>query len=318
MKTLQNNCKFYFPQGCISKISILPAGSPVGIVPYVGSPFLGSGTMLSQQIPIIAFDQTPNSLSKNRKSSKKIIHTTKKEFSPKESWSKLFEEEYLCEKTLQKLTNNENKLQSATENFIHEIKKNAIIMDYEEVSTTTESSGDHKAKHELVCAPPRRSRIMQFENKDLEIYQEEHQNKYKTELCRNFEQTGFCKFTNRCAFAHGMHELKEKIFLPSNYKTKLCKQFTKYMYCPYGQRCQFLHILNERTETQMHKEDGSVSYTAILKENEKRIEAAIAEKNPKEFKYRGTEESRPRRLSVFANLANGEGVTSEEVPSVCI
>jgi len=317
-QTMPNSTKFYFPQGCVSKINIAQFNSPQGFFPNVGSPYLSSGSLLSAQIPIKTFNQTPSNLYKNRKSNKMSFQSTKKELNLKESGIKPFEEEYLCQSSLDKLTMTENKLRSANENFIHGIKETSQLLDSEEVSTTTESSGDHKTKHELVCAPPRRSRIMQFVNKDLEIYQEEHQNKFKTELCRNWELTGFCKFTERCAFAHGMHELKEKVFLPSNYKTKLCKQFTTYMYCPYGQRCQFLHILNERTEPQVHKDDGCVNYMNILKDNEKRIEAAIAQKNPKEFKYRGTSGSRPKRLSVFESLAKGVSLSSELVSPVSI
>ena len=31
---------------------------------------------------------------------------------------------------------------------------------------------------------------------------------YKTQVCRNFEQTGICKFQDNCCFAHGDHELR--------------------------------------------------------------------------------------------------------------
>jgi len=65
--------------------------------------------------------------------------------------------------------------------------------------------------------------------------------KYKTEMCKNWEQTGTCKFGADCAFAHGQHELQHKKHVPAKYKTKLCKSFHEALYCPYGQRCQFLH-----------------------------------------------------------------------------
>jgi len=35
--------------------------------------------------------------------------------------------------------------------------------------------------------------------------------KYKTKLCRNFSQIGFCTYGNRCLFAHGLEELRIKI-----------------------------------------------------------------------------------------------------------
>ena len=65
--------------------------------------------------------------------------------------------------------------------------------------------------------------------------------KYKTEICKNWRQTGKCEFKNSCSFAHGSHELKQKTDIHKNYKTKQCKRFHKDGYCPYGERCQFLH-----------------------------------------------------------------------------
>lgn len=64
--------------------------------------------------------------------------------------------------------------------------------------------------------------------------------KYKTEVCRNWE-AGFCEFGERCAFAHGYQELRQKQYLANNYKTKPCKQFFELGYCMYGTRCQFKH-----------------------------------------------------------------------------
>lgn len=73
---------------------------------------------------------------------------------------------------------------------------------------------------------------------------EDYRKKIKTELCKNFELKGFCKFggtfnfffvyskfltdlfvifIEKCSFAHGYNELKEKKHLHSNYKTKPCK-----------------------------------------------------------------------------------------------
>jgi len=64
-----------------------------------------------------------------------------------------------------------------------------------------------------------------------------YQMKYKTEMCKNWELWGKCKFEKTCSFAHGEHELQKKTHLPSNYKTKLCQQFHTTSYCPYGNRC---------------------------------------------------------------------------------
>jgi len=64
--------------------------------------------------------------------------------------------------------------------------------------------------------------------------------KFKTELCRNWEN-GNCEYGENCAFAHGYDELRNKAHLTSNYKTKKCKQFFEQGFCMYGNRCQFRH-----------------------------------------------------------------------------
>ena len=65
--------------------------------------------------------------------------------------------------------------------------------------------------------------------------------KYKTEVCRNFQLTGTCKFGERCSFAHGDHELRNKRHINLHYKSKKCNQFFEQGFCPYGSRCQYLH-----------------------------------------------------------------------------
>jgi butyrate response factor len=65
--------------------------------------------------------------------------------------------------------------------------------------------------------------------------------KLKTEMCRNWELSGRCKFQDTCSFAHGAHELVKKKHVPPNFKTKACVQFHETGFCPYGNRCQFLH-----------------------------------------------------------------------------
>lgn len=88
-----------------------------------------------------------------------------------------------------------------------------------------------------VC--PKRKRFNNIEEKKMFI--EEYKRKYKTELCKNFELRGTCKFGDKCCFAHGKHELKSKTITHNKFKTKPCKQYFKTGYCPYGQRCQYLH-----------------------------------------------------------------------------
>ena len=67
--------------------------------------------------------------------------------------------------------------------------------------------------------------------------------KYKTELCKYYEINGFCKYGNRCAYAHGKENLRSKVTNSTAYRTRKCSQFFENGYCPYGNRCQFAHQL---------------------------------------------------------------------------
>ncbi|KAI9517203.1 hypothetical protein NQZ68_008460 [Dissostichus eleginoides] len=69
--------------------------------------------------------------------------------------------------------------------------------------------------------------------------------RYKTELCRPFEENGTCKYGDKCQFAHGMHELRNLSRHPK-YKTELCRTFHTIGFCPYGPRCHFIHNAEER------------------------------------------------------------------------
>lgn len=64
--------------------------------------------------------------------------------------------------------------------------------------------------------------------------------RYKTELCRPYEESGRCRYGDKCQFAHGTHELRVLSRHPK-YKTDLCRTFHTTGYCPYGARCHFVH-----------------------------------------------------------------------------
>lgn len=68
--------------------------------------------------------------------------------------------------------------------------------------------------------------------------------RYKTELCRPFEENGFCKYGDKCQFAHGSVELRTLNRHPK-YKTELCRTFHTIGFCPYGPRCHFIHNAEE-------------------------------------------------------------------------
>lgn len=72
--------------------------------------------------------------------------------------------------------------------------------------------------------------------------------RYKTELCRSFQENGTCKYGDKCQFAHGYHELRSMMRHPK-YKSELCRTFHAQGYCPYGPRCHFVHEIKPTTPT---------------------------------------------------------------------
>ena len=96
---------------------------------------------------------------------------------------------------------------------------------------------------------------------------------FKTQLCRHFEQKGFCNLGEKCNFAHGKEELREappgsapapvassynyggyqpKTYQQPSYtqvdhssskyyKTVLCRNFTQTGQCSFGPNCKFAH-----------------------------------------------------------------------------
>eukprot|EP01017_Pseudomicrothorax_dubius_P015883 TRINITY_DN1812_c0_g1_i3.p1 TRINITY_DN1812_c0_g1~~TRINITY_DN1812_c0_g1_i3.p1 ORF type:complete len:215 (+),score=21.13 TRINITY_DN1812_c0_g1_i3:102-746(+) len=66
--------------------------------------------------------------------------------------------------------------------------------------------------------------------------------KFKTELCKNWDEKGYCNYGKKCKFAHGKDDLitKPKEVAPG-YKSRLCMSFHGKMYCLYGKRCSFVH-----------------------------------------------------------------------------
>ncbi|KAE8223596.1 hypothetical protein CF319_g3396 [Tilletia indica] len=65
-------------------------------------------------------------------------------------------------------------------------------------------------------------------------------NLYKTELCRNWEEKGTCRYGVKCQYAHGQAELRP-VQRHSKYKTEICRTFWRTGSCPYAKRCCFIH-----------------------------------------------------------------------------
>lgn len=62
-----------------------------------------------------------------------------------------------------------------------------------------------------------------------------------------------CPYGDRCSFAHGIKELKQKSFVSERYKTIRCTKFHKNSYCHYGPRCQFIHRQGKKNRAKKFK-----------------------------------------------------------------
>ncbi|CAF0859781.1 unnamed protein product [Brachionus calyciflorus] len=85
--------------------------------------------------------------------------------------------------------------------------------------------------------------------------QQQAAQRYKTELCRTYQENGICKYGDKCQFAHGAGELRNMSRHPK-YKTDLCRTFHASGYCPYGPRCHFVH--DTQIESRVNKQELSV------------------------------------------------------------
>jgi len=74
--------------------------------------------------------------------------------------------------------------------------------------------------------------------------QGQQSSRYKTEMCRPFQEHGTCKYGDKCQFAHGNNEVRNVNRHPK-YKTDLCRTYHSVGFCPYGPRCHFIHALEE-------------------------------------------------------------------------
>ncbi|KAF1805027.1 hypothetical protein V8B55DRAFT_1595981 [Mucor lusitanicus] len=79
---------------------------------------------------------------------------------------------------------------------------------------------------------------------------------FKTEMCRNWQEMGVCRYAKKCRFAHGQHELR-CVQRHARYKTEICRTFHLTGTCLYGVRCTFIH------DEQPHHLDTSSSNASI-------------------------------------------------------
>lgn len=86
--------------------------------------------------------------------------------------------------------------------------------------------------------------------KNVAANQKVDKTKYKTEMCKNWIEQGFCRYGRKCQFAHGSQDLVTKEPQNAKYKSKFCKSFHEKGFCPYGNRCLFRH--EQRSFEEVH------------------------------------------------------------------
>ena len=83
---------------------------------------------------------------------------------------------------------------------------------------------------------------------------------YKTAMCKNMTDQGYCQHGDSCVFAHSSSELRPKSFggngnmmmeggpplnlakkRRGNEKTVLCHNYSKYGKCKFGNNCSYAH-----------------------------------------------------------------------------
>ena len=79
--------------------------------------------------------------------------------------------------------------------------------------------------------------------------------RWKTELCRSWEEKGSCRYGVKCQFAHSAAELRP-VTRHSKFKTEACRSFMTTGVCPYGARCVFRHTTEQQTTPPSGQQHG--------------------------------------------------------------
>ncbi|KAA0717678.1 mRNA decay activator protein ZFP36L2 [Triplophysa tibetana] len=114
-----------------------------------------------------------------------------------------------------------------------------------ETTSTAIMNKENKFRDRAFSESGERGQLQQLQALQQKTGSQINSTRYKTELCRPFEENGSCKYGEKCQFAHGYHELRSLSRHPK-YKTEPCRTFHTIGFCPYGPRCHFIHNADER------------------------------------------------------------------------
>jgi len=145
--------------------------------------------------------------------------------------------------------------------------------------------------------------------------------RYKTELCRPFQESGTCKYGDRCQFAHGVEEIRTLVRHPK-YKTELCRTFHSTGFCPYGPRCHFVHNPEEAREAlksaKLRKDSRSKDLSPPLSPS---VDSGISSPSPNDVfvvSTTTTTVSSQQPIFVFPNAsATHEDLRPRSQPELC-
>jgi len=125
--------------------------------------------------------------------------------------------------------------------------------------------------------------------------------KYKTEICKNVQLRGVCKWGDQCFFAHSKDELQSKMPYNHYYKTKVCKHYNTTGFCPYANRCQYFHIKSHQV------------FSELLDCFEKKVNIKMMERETALECILGGTERVQKRLPIFKSIAGGnDGLSFQE------
>ena len=215
----------------------------------------------------------------------------------------------ICRETINKRVRNENQTKVST--HLHSVLKwqDQIenLKHQKEIDTDFSSTNSTSRIEERSISPLEKQKggfsalanILSSKPPTSFIPTTNHPNpKYKTELCKNYDIYGYCKWGENCFFAHGRTELKSKTLTNHFYKTKICKHYHKGGFCPYTSRCQYFHFKTYQI------------YQELLDSFENKINYRFSETTDKLDKILFKFERSQPRLDIFKGLATGDNQKS--------
>ena len=128
--------------------------------------------------------------------------------------------------------------------------------------------------------------------------------KYKTELWKNWIETGKWKYSIRCNFAHGNHELVSNEAVNKQYKRVNCESYHNESFWAYGSRWQYWHDIRKWSDIEWSY------YNKNLRLLEQKMNNIL---DPFNVKLCSTKTQPSKRLKIFESLAPSSMVLKQNI-----